>query len=248
MKRTKYPKIKERFKALREELNTIEKDCTQDMLAKEIGVLKPQISELENGKRLPSINELLAYSRRFKAPMEYLLGMTNNRYYQNITTGNKLGLSDEVINALKLWIEKSPKCNIIFILNHIFKIGYGYAFLNALSHYFYGECSGLLVTDECSLFTEKDIQAIGKDFAKSITINKKDLEYIFQQKLYDLLSEIKKKLKTDNFQCESELYNGFDSDAYLSEYCEDIDNTINDNDLKKYLNKIRSTQNGTCST
>ena len=79
MKRAKYPKVKKRFKELREELNTMEKDCTQDMLAKEIGVQKPQISELENGKRLPSINELIAYSRYFKAPMEYLLGITDNR-------------------------------------------------------------------------------------------------------------------------------------------------------------------------
>ena len=132
MKRAKYPKVKKRFKELREELNTMEKDCTQDMLAKEIGVQKPQISELENGKRLPSINELIAYSRYFKAPMEYLLGITDNRHHENINAGSELGLSDEVINALKLWIEKSPKCNIISILNQIFKIGYGYTFFNAL--------------------------------------------------------------------------------------------------------------------
>lgn len=99
MKRAKYPKVKKRFKELREELNTMEKDCTQDMLAKEIGVQKPQISELENGKRLPSINELIAYSQYFKAPMEYLLGMTDNRHHENINAGSELGLSDEVINA-----------------------------------------------------------------------------------------------------------------------------------------------------
>ena len=87
MAKPKYKLIKERFRALREELDTYEKDCTQDMLSKQIHIQKPQISELENGKRLPSINELQAYSRLFKVPMEYLLGISNNRYYENMTIG-----------------------------------------------------------------------------------------------------------------------------------------------------------------
>lgn len=244
MKRAKYPKVKKRFKELREELNTMEKDCTQDMLAKEIGVQKPQISELENGKRLPSINELIAYSRYFKAPMEYLLGITDNRHHENINAGSELGLSDEVITALKLWIEKSPKCNIISILNQIFKIGYGYTFFNALSHYFYGECSGMFTANGFSLYAEDNIQAMGNDISKIISINKKDIEYIFQHKLYDLLAEIKKELKEKNFECTSELYNGFDSNACLSEFYNNLDETISDKDFTKYLNKIRRNENG----
>ena len=244
MAKVKYKTIKERFRALRAELDTIEKDYTQDMLSKQIYIQKPQISELENGKRLPSINELKAYSRFFNVPMEYLLGESDSRYYKNMMASKDLGLSDEVVNALKLWIEKSPKCNIVFVLNQIFKIGYGYSFLNALSHYFYGECSGLFVSEGFSLYSDDKIQAIGNDGIKSILINKNDIEYIFQQKLYDLLKEIKQELKTKKLECKSELYNGFDTNACLSEFYKNLDETISDKDFAKYLSKIRSYENG----
>lgn len=244
MKKVKHKIIKERFRALREELNTIEKDCTQDDLSKLIHIQKPQISGLENGKKLPSINELQAYSRFFNAPMEYLLGISNSRYYDNMLTIKDLGLSDEVVNALKLWIKESPKCNIISVLNQIFKIGYGYSFFNALSHYFYGECSGLVIAEGFSLYTDNKIQAMGNDGIKSVIINKNDIEYIFQQKLYDLLKDIKQELKTKRLECESELYNGFDTDACLSEFYENLDETITDKDFEKYLNKIRRFENG----
>ena len=256
MTRTKYKTIKERFRALRAELDTMEKDCTQDMLSKQIYIQKPQISELENGKRLPSINELKAYSKFFNVPMEYFIGESDSRYYNNITTTKDLGLSDDVVNALKLWKEKAPKCNIIFILNQIFKIGYGYSFLNALSHYFYGVCREIQMTEyktegEILKFNEikgNSINILGESSAKLSSINKKDIEYIFQQKLYDLLSIIKKELNTQGLECESELYNGFDSNACLSEFYENLDETITDKKFVEYLNNIRSIKNGKHST
>lgn len=104
-------KIGERFKKLRESLDTAEKDCTQDMLSKEIGIKKPQISELENGRRLPSINELRAYHKRFRVPMEYLLGIFDNAKYENIQIGQELGLSDAAIEQIKNVKQKSEEYN-----------------------------------------------------------------------------------------------------------------------------------------
>lgn len=249
MARVKYKTIKERFRALREELNTYEKDCTQDMLSKQIYIQKPQISELENGKRLPSINELKAYSRFFNAPMEYLLGESDSRDYNNTMTTKELGLSDEVINALKLWKEKSPKCNIIYVLNQIFKLGYGYSFFNALSRYFYGECNKFLMSGKgFKMLTDNKVQIVGKDLSKSTTLTNKGVERIYQYELYDLLSEIKKQLKENKFECESEMYNGFDTNACLSEHYNDLDEIINDKDFAEYINSIRRNTNGLHST
>ena len=75
---TQYKKIAERHKKLRQELNTYDKVCTQDMLAEKLKITKTQISDLENGKREPSMTELKKYAKFFDAPMEYLLGITNS--------------------------------------------------------------------------------------------------------------------------------------------------------------------------
>lgn len=112
MKKRKYPKIGSRFRSLRAELDTDEKECTQDALTKLIGVLKPQISELENGKRYPSINELMVYSKHFNVPMEYLLGMSDSRCYTNINVVKELGLSDEAISHLKENLQSQVKYNL----------------------------------------------------------------------------------------------------------------------------------------
>lgn len=110
--RSKYPKIAKAFKGLRAELDTWEKECTQDELAKKIDILKPQISELENGKREPSIRELKAYSRYFKVPMEYLLGISDSRYYANINVVEELGLSDKSIENLQMFRIMQTKLEI----------------------------------------------------------------------------------------------------------------------------------------
>lgn len=94
-------KLGKRYKDLREKLSTFEKDYTQAMLAKELGLTKPQISNLENGKREPSLNELKAYSKYFNCPMEYLIGIKENRYYETGIVCNELGLSDKSIKTLQ---------------------------------------------------------------------------------------------------------------------------------------------------
>lgn len=125
MTRAKYAKMGKRFKDLRIDFDIEEKSCTQDMLAKLIHINKPQISELENGKRPPSMNELKAYSRFFKVPMEYLLGESNSKYYENIPINKTLGLTDNSIEQIKKiynWsIEdfKDKKYSPMSILNYI---------------------------------------------------------------------------------------------------------------------------------
>ena len=55
-----------RYKLLRKELDKNGKRCSQDMLAEKLKISKTQISDLENGKREPSTNELKKYSMFFE--------------------------------------------------------------------------------------------------------------------------------------------------------------------------------------
>ena len=63
-----------------------------------------------------------------------------------------------------------------------------------------------------------------------------------------MLKEIKQELKIKGLECESELYNGFDTNACISEFYENLDDTITDKDFTEYLKKIRSSNNGKHST
>lgn len=102
MSRTKYKILGERFRQLREELHSIEKNCTQAHLAKVLNLTAPQISDLEKGKKAPSLNVLKAYCDYFKVPMEYLVDEKKEyRYFQNQTLSKDLGLSDEAIAGIK---------------------------------------------------------------------------------------------------------------------------------------------------
>jgi transcriptional regulator with XRE-family HTH domain len=136
-KRSKYPKIAKAFKGLRIELDTWGKECTQGELAKKIDIMKPQISELENGKREPSIRELKAYSSYFNVPMEYLLGLKPNRHYENVDIGDKLGLSDDAIDILKAWHKTETGFNfVVDIILTYQRVCGGYGILYLLDEFF----------------------------------------------------------------------------------------------------------------
>ncbi len=102
MKRAKYKILGKRFRELREELNTFEKICTQANLAKKLNLTAPQISDLEKGKKAPSLNVLKEYCNYFKVPMEYLVDEKKEyRHYQNQTLSEDLGLSDDAILGIR---------------------------------------------------------------------------------------------------------------------------------------------------
>lgn len=102
MRRAKYKILGERFRHLREELDTFQKNCTQASLAEKLNLTAPQISNLEKGKKAPSLTVLKAYCNYFKVPMEYLVDEEKKyRHYQNQAVSKDLGLSDEAINGIK---------------------------------------------------------------------------------------------------------------------------------------------------
>lgn len=90
-----------RYLELRESIKTSNfKTYTQDKLAKDLGITKTQISDLERGEKYISITELVSYAEYFNVTMEYLLGLSNNKYYNTFNIGATLGLSDKAIQRL----------------------------------------------------------------------------------------------------------------------------------------------------
>lgn len=107
MKKRKDPLEIERgkiFKRLREETA---KDggspISQRELAEKLHIAYSGISNLENGKRDPSLVEARAYHDYFNVPLDYLFGYSNARSYENQAIGGEVGLSDEAIRTLKLY-------------------------------------------------------------------------------------------------------------------------------------------------
>ncbi len=186
----------ERFKLLREERDyelDKNKKCTQGMLAKELGISTAQISDLERGIRTPSFNELVRYCDYFDVPMEYLLGKIDNRYYKNVSIGRRLGLSDDVINALEKY--SGTGASFVNTLNEIYRIGYGWKFLSTLHDYFVGDYSD--GGDENDTLIVGDFNEDGTGGGTREPIGK--LNRLYQLELYDLLQEMREVFKKKGF-------------------------------------------------
>ena len=63
----------ERIKYLR-----VEKGCSQDVLAKELGVSNAIISLWEHGLREPTMSSLIAIAKYFQVSIDYIVGLTDD--------------------------------------------------------------------------------------------------------------------------------------------------------------------------
>lgn len=110
-KKNKNFKLCSRFKALRESKSSIERDYTQDMLAKALKISKTQISNLENGKKFPSYTELQQYSKFFNIPADYLINEKASIKNENFKLGTDLGLTDKTIKLISDIVKVSEMYN-----------------------------------------------------------------------------------------------------------------------------------------
>lgn len=69
--------IAERLKNVR-----IEKGLSQRMVAEQLGLSKPIISQYESGQRLPSVPKLIQLSKYYRVSLDYLCGRTENKANQ----------------------------------------------------------------------------------------------------------------------------------------------------------------------
>ena len=187
--------VGERFKELRESLDKINGKCTQEELAKELGICKAQISNIESGKRTPSLNELIKYSDKFKVPIEYLLGKIDTKSYKNVNIGYYLGLNDKAIEWLKKG--KQNDFSLVTVLNNICEINYATEFFTDLLEYF--------IKDNTS-FTRKPKLFVGEidDKEKTIIgemISVNTLKELTKLKLYQTLATMKNIFDKKGFEC-----------------------------------------------
>lgn len=83
-------------------------DLSQTALCAELGISNSYLSEIESGKKQPTLDLLNRYSERFGIPVSSLMFFSEN-LTGGVTNGVRLGAAKKVISLLQ-WVEaKSVK-------------------------------------------------------------------------------------------------------------------------------------------
>ncbi|EKD95365.1 MAG: Transcriptional regulator [uncultured bacterium] len=85
-----------KIKELREE-----KNLTQTEFGEKFQLNKQMVSYYENGKREPSIDLIVGFSKYFEVSTDYLLGQSNFKHPLQQALSNRTGLNDESTHAIK---------------------------------------------------------------------------------------------------------------------------------------------------
>lgn len=80
-------------------------DLTQTQLCSELGISNSHLSEIEKGKKQPSLDLLSRYSNRFNIPTSSLLFFSENLDSGKITDPVRLIAAKKVVSLLQ-WVEK----------------------------------------------------------------------------------------------------------------------------------------------
>ena len=121
--------ITSRFLQLRQDYNEKHQTSyTQKEFSTILGLSAGKVSELESGKKSPSVAEALAYNKVTGASLEYLFEVTTQ-------TTKQLGLTNKSINNLRQLKSCSDDTDNAFLaLNHLLSSPDALHFLNILFH------------------------------------------------------------------------------------------------------------------
>lgn len=191
-----------RYRNLRESIETINlKTCTQDSLAKDLGITKTQISNLETGKKYISITELISYAKYFNVTMEYLLGISNNKYYDTYNIGKTLGLSDKSIKNLHYYNTNNNQkdYNYIQVINFLIE-SINSNKLERIDRFLFTQPNSFLIRDENkNEYINSHYVTICNEFG-DYEINVKDIQKFLFLDMQELLFNLQKeavKIKRD---------------------------------------------------
>lgn len=87
-------------------------DLTQTQLSFELGVSNSFLSEIESGKKTPTLDLLSKYGTRFQIPLSSLLFFSESLEGARLTSGIRTGVAKKVLSLLN-WVAKSHPENKI---------------------------------------------------------------------------------------------------------------------------------------
>jgi transcriptional regulator with XRE-family HTH domain len=85
-------------------------DISQTQLCSELGVSNSYLSEIESGKKSPSLELLKKYGERFDVPVSSLLFFSENLDSQKITDKVRVGVARKMVSILQ-WVEQRNQRN-----------------------------------------------------------------------------------------------------------------------------------------
>lgn len=80
-------------------------DMSQTQLCAELGISNSYLSEIESGKKQPSIDLLEKYSGRFNVPVSSLLFFSESLDSKKVTDRVRVGAARKIVSLLK-WVEQ----------------------------------------------------------------------------------------------------------------------------------------------
>lgn len=79
-------------------------DLSQSELCAQLGISNSYLSEIESGKKQPTLDLLSRYSERFGIPVSSLLFFSENLHQTGVTSNLRLGAAKKVLSLLQ-WVE-----------------------------------------------------------------------------------------------------------------------------------------------
>lgn len=83
-------------------------DLSQTQLCSELGISNSYLSEIESGKKMPSLDLLSKYSQYFDVPVSSLIFFSENLDHTKITDKLRLGTARKIVSILQ-WVEQKNK-------------------------------------------------------------------------------------------------------------------------------------------
>jgi len=85
-------------------------DLSQTQLCSELGVSNSYLSEIESGKKTPSLDLLAKYSHKFNVPVSSLLFFSESLDENKVTDKMRVGVARQIVSIMK-WVESKQVGN-----------------------------------------------------------------------------------------------------------------------------------------
>lgn len=104
-------------------------DWSQAEMAEKLGISRASLSLYETGKQTPGLDVLDALHQVTGAPLDYLMGYTDNYTSETLGVDKKIGLSTKSIETL------SQNADLQKMVNHLLESDDAEAFFLAIAHF-----------------------------------------------------------------------------------------------------------------